>query len=280
MRHSAPANDTLRTPTFKQGKPSNPSIHVCTGTEERRASKISQTQNVLDEINVYIADSRVIPARSAGYIMLRVPQVESRKLAPGEGILAVAEQFLRKCEGHPTLLAVVKIDANGHALTSILNSGDEEISIQAETLFGTFHPRLDQSVNKDQISALNCDPPRKRRKGVKDDATWHAGLSAEKNQLSEAERREWILREFRLAEAPWLRNDAAGLATAVELLLEYFDVLSYKGEYGKTTLVEHAIHTQDVPRDNALVEHDEAFSNRPSITRFPLKQRDWVTTAL
>ena len=105
-------------------------------------------------MNVYIAVSRIIPARSAGYVVLRISLIESKNIPPGEGLLVAGERFVENSEGHPVLCAVVKADAQGHTITSILNSGDDKLQVVGGTFFGTFHPRLDSDSSIEQISAL------------------------------------------------------------------------------------------------------------------------------
>ena len=86
------------------------------------------SRDVSGDVRVYVAETRVNPTRSAGYILLRVPQIEDKVLDPGEGLLAAGEHFMEQCEGHPTILALINVDNQGHTITSVLNSGNEESS--------------------------------------------------------------------------------------------------------------------------------------------------------
>ncbi len=60
------------------------------------------------------------------------------------------------------------------------------------------------------------------------------------------DRVDWIIENFNLNQAPMLK-DQKTVWLAATLLNKYFDVISVQGEYGRTDLMQHEIHTQDVP---------------------------------
>ncbi len=62
---------------------------------------------------------------------------------------------------------------------------------------------------------------------------------------TDAERREWLSRKFKLDENQLLGDAPAVCRKVIKLLLEYWDVVSVSGEYGETDLLEHAIHTAE-----------------------------------
>jgi hypothetical protein len=59
---------------------------------------------------------------------------------------------------------------------------------------------------------------------------------------SHCQRLAWIENEFSLQDNPNLQ-DPVDLKKAQSLLLAYWDILSKKGEYGQTSLIEHEIRT-------------------------------------
>ena len=63
---------------------------------------------------------------------------------------------------------------------------------------------------------------------------------------SKKQRREWLTEQFNLATAPCLKTPEE-LESALKLLEEFFDVISVNGEFGHTHLLQHEIHTEDVP---------------------------------
>ena len=63
---------------------------------------------------------------------------------------------------------------------------------------------------------------------------------------TETEKRRWITEQFQVHKAPALVTDRQR-TRLVDLLLEYWDVLSVTGEYGQTKLMQHEIHTEPGP---------------------------------
>ena len=173
----------------------------------------------------YVAEDRIIPANSAIFLRMRIPDIEKRKVKPGEGLLHVGEKFMETSEAHPVICAMVRTDRNGNTYTSVMNSSNEEVEIKEGKLYGTYHPKV--------VS--------KKKEG---EATLKPKTGKPRTTL---EKIAWLEKEFKLTEAPWLRKEPRFQASAIDLLLEYYDICSHDDEYGKTTLVEHEIHTADVP---------------------------------
>ena len=59
-------------------------------------------------------------------------------------------------------------------------------------------------------------------------------------------KKEWLREHFQIDEAPALHNKE-DKEQALDLLLEFFDVVSINGEYGHTSLMQHDIDTGDHP---------------------------------
>ncbi len=64
--------------------------------------------------------------------------------------------------------------------------------------------------------------------------------------VTTAQKKKWLYEAFKLKENRMLQQHKL-VERAVHLLLSYFDVISVEGEFGHTDLLEHAIHTEDVP---------------------------------
>lgn len=178
--------------------------------------------------SAYVAWTKIIPANAAAYVELRIPEIEHGKLQDGEGILEVSERFAEKTSGHPTITAVVKTKHWGRCFTSVLNLTDEVLEIPEGLFYGTFRSYDKVQEPKGRISAMSA---------------WTTDL---KKPTTTAAKVKWIEQEFKLREAPWLENDAKAYQQALDLLLEYTDILSFNEEYGKTDLIQHEIHTHDV----------------------------------
>ena len=63
---------------------------------------------------------------------------------------------------------------------------------------------------------------------------------------SDAEKRQWLIDSFKLEHSPWLKRPC-DLDQATDLLMDYLDIISEGDRYGKTDLIEHEIHTKDIP---------------------------------
>lgn len=198
-------------------------IPLFTSSGGREDNIFSMTEPL--ESAVYLADNVTVPAESAIFVPLRVPDVVSRKAGPGEVILTPHHQLEERTDLHPVLCALSKIDENGHTWIPLMNTTKEEIKVPANIRYGTAQ-RL-SSIH--EIPAINSmkkndkDPPPLEKKD-----------------------REWFIKEFKLKESPFL-HDPGDLDKAVSLLQGYSDIFSVNDEYGRTDLVEHAIVTQDVP---------------------------------
>jgi len=197
--------------------------HVETVTTAR-----AKTSTIADVIrHVYTAEDKIIPARSIGYLKLKIPDITKGKIPAGEGMLTSASKFADKIDGHPTLAAIIKTNREGFAYTSILNSKDEEIKIKTGLVFGEYRPK--QLLNLNTLNALQPDEAEERK------------------PETEREKIAWLRKEFHLSDAPWLKDKQKDQEAALQLLLKYYKIFSHNDEYGHTNLVQHEIHTQDVP---------------------------------
>jgi len=200
-------------------------IQVAEAAPDKRAPETEGIDPV--SVGVYIAETRTIRPKSAAYIQLRIPEMESLKLADGEGMVNVGEKFMNSfAEGdsiHPALTTAVTTRDRGVCHTSLLNLSMEPVEIKAGQLFGHYSP-VQIGPPQGQVNHLNARPSQSRREKI-----------------------AWIEEQFGLSQAPWLKGDARAYTQALELFLEYDDIMSREDEYGKTTLIEHEIHTHDVP---------------------------------
>ena len=72
-----------------------------------------------------------------------------------------------------------------------------------------------------------------------------AELGEKAKRMSKRERENWLTKQFRLDQSPFLKapND---LRAAIDVLMEFWDTFSHDGSYGKTHLLKHRIITEDV----------------------------------
>ena len=183
------------------------------------SNKIQALQHDLQEgYPTYIARDYAIPPNTAMYINVRIPVAEKRQCNFSEGVLESGATFVHNTDLHPTVRAAVTLKDNGQVITSVLNTTPDYVTIKGDTYFGQIYPRWDQF----QHGIAQIQPPAV----IKD--------------------RQWLMENFKLNHAPWLKDKPAEIERALALLQEFSDIISTADEYGKTDLIEHEIRVPDV----------------------------------
>jgi hypothetical protein len=178
---------------------------------------------------------------------------------------------------HPWIDALTKVCEDGLLIAAVMNSTEEEITIQPGTGYGTIsitanghqaweekpwclchiqaaassHTLPDLKLTSratypadkresDTIAAVGGAMPKDSKESErKPPLKDHETWSKEK-------RRAWMLENFKLSISSVL-NTLQKVDRAVELLDGYWDLYSIDGSFGKTNLIEHRIYTEDVP---------------------------------
>ena len=211
-----------------------PSSPVGKSAHGRSKQTVATPPKTVDS-NAYVAATVRIPANAAAFIPIHVTAVEAKQMSAGTGLLEVCERFADKTTGHPTLIAAVRTDSSGHCFSSLLNLTDSEIEIKEGQLFGTYQPWDPERQPTNTINSLQS-----RLNAA-------TAVNGDQKPVTKQEKKDWLEKEFHLKDAPWLKKDPLLLSQAQALLLEFYDIMSHGDDYGKTTLVEHEIRTQDVP---------------------------------
>ena len=174
-------------------------------------------------LNTYVARTTRVAAMSAAFIPLRLPDVEAGRASPGTGIVQAQNHFMERTDTHPLMATLVEVKENGRTWTSVVNSTDEAVTIPEGVRFGECEiiPDVESKCNQ------NPEESKDKQQNVKRDT-------------------EWYINQFQLNQSPVLQRPE-DLQKAVKLLQEYGDLFSDNDEYGRTSLVEHAIHTENVP---------------------------------
>ena len=116
-----------------------------------------------------------------------------------------------------------------------MNTTDREITVPRGTLYGTFHLISSPSDFKQgHVMAIMPEESLKTEPLVPEHQSW-----------SLEQKRDFIVEHFDLSSP--LLDDPQMKTLAVNLLIQFFDVISVAGEFGKTNLIEHAIDTGDAP---------------------------------
>ena len=164
----------------------------------------------------YVQQDVELPPKSAAFIPLRVPNVEAGLAQPGDVVVQPHASFVAKTKLHPAISAVTSVDPNGRCYTSVMNTSDERMVVPAGARFGAAK----------KFTTAIC--------------------SVQKKENTSGRTIDWYIEQFKLKESPHLQR-AEDLEAAAALLLEFDDLFTTDDTYGRTDLVEHAIHTGDVP---------------------------------
>ena len=234
---------------------------------------------------LYFAEDTPVPANSFTVVRLRAPEVKRGLVKAGQGYLRGETGFMDDTDLHPALNALVECDEQGEVTAAVLNTLDEEIVVKRGQRYGTFTTSCkleDWSESSDSICFLDVDectvksvggdqsvaavgkpPTRKSKmddyiKAFVEKAKTEAeakrrtkttpGLEKKKGAKSftEGEKRQWLISQFELDKSPFLQTPG-DLNKAVALLMEFWDLFSHDGSFGKTHLITHRIITEDVP---------------------------------
>ena len=190
-------------------------------------------------------------------IELRSPAISKGLVPNGEAILSGDAEFMQRTDLHPWLNAVVDTDKDGRCVAAVLNTSDEDIKIPKGLKYGTLTKTCLTSEETEfpwricnlSRSEKNESQAKKMAQAAKDahekqKQSFDLGKPAA--ECSIQERKQWLIKQFKLDESPFLkiRKD---FDNAVNVLLEFWDIFSHDGSYGKTHLLKHRIITEDVP---------------------------------
>ena len=90
------------------------------------------------EVPVYVNETTTIPAHAARFVTVRVPAAVSGRMKPGNGIVEAQAHFVERTDLHPALAVLGKVDKNGCATVSVLNTTEEAITIREGQKYGVF----------------------------------------------------------------------------------------------------------------------------------------------
>ena len=191
---------------------------------------------------VYVAGETVVPAKSVVFVPLRAPEVEGRRMPHGDGVLEGSTKFMKRTDLHPWVGSITRCDEHGHLTGGLMNTLDVDIVVPEGQAYGDFtltcgvdeatsHPwRISTmegpEVPADVAAAKPCPNPVTLPK-------------------SKAAQRKWACEQFKLQDSPFLKEQVDQDAAA-DLLLEYLDVFSLDGSFGKTDLLVHEIFTEEI----------------------------------
>ena len=232
------------------------------------AADYMRTRPEATSSGVYVAERRTLPPRSVSVVAVTVAEMAKANMDVGEGVLICGEDALggrsRKGEARRNALlswnnVLVTPGEKGKLLAGIMNLDDEPVVLPKGTKYGDFVLSCSEEQTEQatpwRIGLLEGPGkgPTLKEKMKTAIAKAAAGVAAgsepvvkPKDKWSRKEKEDWVMKQFRLKEASALSRES-DRKRVVDLLVDYFDVLSVNGEYGQTDLLEHEIHTKEGP---------------------------------
>ena len=179
----------------------------------------------------YVASMTTIPGHTGRVVPLRRPRTAPCLKEAHDGLLTPWNPTLVKTGLQMPESSLVSIPANQQGVFSVwvLNPSDETVTLQQGQQLG----EVEKTEALDPTEGIHhMSKPTPAGKGAQ---LW-----------SLEQRREWLIREFKLKEKKCLQEPGR-LEKALQLLLKYWNFFSHDGSYGKTHLLQHRIITEDVP---------------------------------
>jgi hypothetical protein len=247
---------------------------------KRRKGSYTDVETALS--NVYVVKKTVVKPMQHAIVTLRAAEVEQKSMPTGNCVVTGSIKFMDTTNLHPWIDALTKVGEDVRLIAAVMNSTDEEITIQPGTCYGTISltPNGHQAWEEKpwrlchiQAAASSHTLPEAtvREKLMPDGAPTDiteresdaiaavsgatpkdSKKSGRKPPLKDHEtwpkekRRAWMLENFKLSTSPVL-NTPLKVDRAVVFLDGYWDLYSINGSFGKTNLIEHWIYTEDVP---------------------------------
>ena len=239
---------------------------------KRRKGSYTDVEAALS--NVYVIDKTVVKSMQHATVNLRASEVEQKTMPAGDCVVTGSIKFMDTTNLHPWIDALTKVGEDGRLIAAVMNSTEEDITIQPGTCYGTIsltanghqaweekpwrlchmqaavssHPLPDVKLTSratypedrrgsDPIAAMG---------GVESNESGQKSQRKDHETWPRDKRREWIVENFKLTTSPVL-NTPQQVDRAVEFLDGYWDLYNVDESVGKTNLIEHRIFTENVP---------------------------------
>ena len=215
-----------------------------------------------------ISQKTRLPPMSITHLQVKVPRLTQN--TPTDGLIEGSSELVSRKGVMPWNAAMVAADQFGCFRAGIVNPTSQYVKVKAGELYGVFNRVCaieEQERTPWRIAVIETEPSVNSVKGNCDKATNKPTVrekmaeivnkmreergkeesDKEKIPSTLREKTEWLTREFRLHESPFLKDDSVLMKKVTKLLIEYWDTISVQGEFGQTELVEHEINTGNAP---------------------------------
>ena len=152
---------------------------------------------------------------------------------------------MRATDLHPVHAALSYADRPERLLCTLMNSCSHPVTVSRGQAYGLLREAKSNQENFRNPWAIQFleDPP-SPIEGLPEAS---AQEKEREDVREQGRRRQWLIEQFKINESPFIQGRPERLEKALNLLLEYYDLFSQGDKYGRTTLVEHEICSQDVP---------------------------------
>ncbi len=211
---------------------------------------------------LFLEKDVVVPACTTKLITVQAPMITKQRMPSNiSGCIVGSLQFMDKWDAHPWINSIALPDKQGSLTVGIMNTLGHDIQIPANTYYGDFHltcSSQDAARFPWRISTLNLTPaPNKVTAPFKlpdpilpPSASTDSLLGGPTTDENQTARLKFLESTFHLTESDLLQKDFPARQRAALLLLEFWDIFSFKGEFGTTDLISHTIYTEDGPPIN------------------------------
>ena len=179
--------------------------------------KINQESN-----GIYLQHGIEVPPKTGMWVECHVPAARSEDT----GVVAIDPGGALQ----PYFVSALVQTRQQRCQLPVMNPDSQPLRLNEGTRYGTWEIPVPDSNST--ISTLEVSKSPKATSTTK---------------ILTEDRKKWLLEAFKLEDSPWLKDDSKLLEATQQLILKYHSIFSRDDEYGTTKLVEHAIHTDDVP---------------------------------
>jgi transposase InsO family protein len=208
----------------------------------------------------YVSKETTAKANSFTYVPCHAPEVAAGRMPSGDAYLRGEEHFMGATSLHPGVNSIVCANSGGQFGAVVLNTFPKDIVIKKGQRYGTLVKTCNsiQQLKKFPWRICTLEGPKSKKKKKEEYIAEFLKKSKQKkeedkstpllnpNKLPISKRRLWLQKEFGLLENRLLRSSSK-LDKATNVLMEFWDLFSHDGSYGKTHLLEHRLITEDVP---------------------------------
>ena len=213
---------------------------------------IPAISSVQQPLSVYTLHTQRLSAHTRSPIPVRVPALESTSSPPRTGVFSLSTRLSSDYQLDDIPQSSVFTDASGNTSIYLTNYTNDPITLPKGFRVGT--------VSFDPIHLASLDTWERQHSPSTFinpllDSAHPSLLSLDAPPSSSppvqpwplTRKRQWLLEQFRLKDAHYLKDQPAKINRVLQVLLKHWPVFDPEGPFLATDLIEHRIITQDVP---------------------------------